>query len=156
METIKLRPHHLLDVVTDFQRDEDPDYVRAPGQNNVRTFVRMLPEELDTRAEFVIGPDFICEPCGHLQPDGSCDRILEQHRPPEPIDTYNDRLDRRILDYLGMAPGTIMTLREFLEMVNGRAPGIEEACTHPTQQKAARLDELIKGLVELGVRSGGK
>ena len=33
MEPIPLRPHHLLDIVRDFEPDRDPTYTRAPGEN---------------------------------------------------------------------------------------------------------------------------
>jgi hypothetical protein len=153
METVDLRPHHLLDIVRGFAPDTDPDYVRAPGENGVRTVVRMVTEGIDFPVRFMIGPDFICAPCSHLQPNGRCDRILERHDPPEPIDDYNDPLDARIFDYLGLEPGVEMTVREFLEAVNARLPGIEEVCTHPTEEQSARRDGLIQGMVVLGLRS---
>ena len=152
METLGLRPHHILDIVTDFQRDEDPQYQRQPGENNVRTLTRMMGTGLDIAVELVIGPDFVCTPCSHLRPDGSCDRILEAHSPPEPRDQYNNALDRRILGYLGIPPGTAITVHRFLTIVNDRIPGIEEVCTHPTQRRADRLRGLIRGLAELGIR----
>jgi hypothetical protein len=153
METVDLRPHHLLDIVRDYEPDTDPDYVRARGENGVRTVVRMLTKDIDFRARFVIGPDIICEPCSHQQPDGRCDRILERHDPPEPMDDYNDPLDARVLDYLGLEEGVEMTVREFLEAVNVRLPGVETVCTHPTEEEARRRDGLIRGMVALGIRT---
>ena len=153
MDTIDLRPHHVLDIVRGFQPDEDPDYVRGPGQNGVRTVVRMMTRSIDFPARFIIGPDFICAPCSHLHPDGRCDRILERHDPPQPIDEYNDPLDARVLDYLGLEPGVEMTVRRFLEVVNGRLPGVEDVCTHPTEEKSKRRQGLIDGMIALGVRA---
>jgi hypothetical protein len=153
MGPVKLRPHHVLDIVRDFAPDRDPAYVRTPGENGVRTVVRMLTQGIDFPAEFLIGPDVICEPCSHLQPDGRCDRVLTAHKPPQRMDDYNDPLDARILTYLGLEPGALMTVRAFLDLVNERAPGIEDVCTHPTEEKAARRDGLIQGLRALGVRS---
>ena len=153
METIALRPHHLLDVVTDFEFDDDPDCEPAPGENGVRALIRLVGANLDRPVRFVVGPDFVCEPCSHLQPDGRCDRILEHHDPPEPMDDYNDPLDRRILEALGIAPGTEMSIREFLEMINDRMPGFERICTHPGRTRADRREGLIRGLTALGVRS---
>jgi len=153
-EALQLRPHHILDVVTDFEPDEEPGYRPAPGENGVRTFTRMLSGGLGFPIELVVGPDFICAPCAHLRADGTCDRMLERHDPPEPMDAYNDRLDRRIFRYLGLSPGTVMTLGEFLVLVDERVPGIEQVCTHPTQSREARLAGLIRGLARLGVRRG--
>ena len=39
---MRLRPHHLLDIVTEYKPDEDPAYVPAPGENGVRTIARLL------------------------------------------------------------------------------------------------------------------
>ena len=152
MDTLDLRPHHLLDIVRDYAPDDDPDYVRAPGENGVRTVTRMLTNGIDFRARFVIGPDFICRPCSHLQPNDRCDRILERHDPPEPMDDYNDPLDARILGFLGLEEGVELTVRRFLEMANARLPGIEEVCTHPTEQQESRRDGLIRGMAALGIR----
>ncbi len=153
MDTIDLRPHHLLDIVRDFKPDEDPGYVRTPGENGVRTVVRMLTDSSDFPARFIIGPDFICAPCSHLQPNGRCDRILDRHDPPQAMDDYNDPLDARILDYLGLARGVRMPVRRFLEIVNERLPGIEDVCTHPTEQRSARRQRLMDGMVAIGVRT---
>jgi hypothetical protein len=152
MEAVRLRPHHVLDIVRDFRPDRG-DYAPAPGENGVRTVVRMMTQGIDFPAEFVAGPDVICAPCSHLQPNGRCDRVLDQHDPPERMDDYNDPLDARILAYLALEPGTVMTVRAFLETVNSHLPGIEEVCTHPTEERADRREGLAGGLVALGVRA---
>ena len=150
---LRLRPHHLLDIVTEYKPDEDPHYAPAPGENGVRTVARLVGRTLDVEAAFVIGPDSICEPCSHLGPNGRCDRILQHHKPPQAIDDYNDPLDARVLAYLGLEPGAVLSVRRFLELVNARVPGIETVCTHPGQERSARLAGLTAGLVALGVRA---
>ncbi len=152
MDPIDLRPHHLIDVVTDFGFDEEPEYEPAPGENGVRALVRLLGRGLDHPARFVVGPDFVCGPCSHLRPDRRCDRILEHHDPPQAMDDYNDPLDRRILAALDLAAGAVMPIREFLEMLDERMPGFESVCTHPGQTQATRREGIINGLCTLGVR----
>jgi len=158
-EPMMLRPHHLLDIVTSYTPDEDPGYLPAPGENGVRTISRLVGRTLDVMATFVIGPDAICEPCSHLGADGRCDRILQHHNPPQAtvaplaMDDYNDPLDARVLEYLGLEPGVTMSLRSFLEHVNARVPGIEAVCTHPGQEQSARLAGLKAGLKALGIRA---
>jgi hypothetical protein len=147
---LTLRPHHLTDILTDY--DPDREVKPWPSGNAVHVVTRMLADGLDQKAKFVIGSDDICRPCRRLQPDGSCDKILDKHNPPEPIDEYNDRLDQRLLDFLGLTVGGELTLREFFEIVNSRTPGIEAVCTHPTQNPEDRLNGLIRGLVNLGIR----
>ncbi len=150
---MRLRPHHLLDIVTGFTPDEDPDYVPAPGENGVRTITRLVGRTLDVMATFIIGPDVICEPCSHLGADGRCDRILQHHNPPQAMDDYNDPLDARVLAYLGLEPGVTLSVRSFLERVNAHVPGIETICTHPGQEQSDRLAGLEVGLVALGIRA---
>ncbi len=150
---VRLRPHHLLDIVAGFAPDEDPDYVPAPAENGVRTITRLVGRTLDVMATFIIGPDDICEPCSHLGADGRCDRILQHHKPPQAMDDYNDPLDARVLAYLGLEPGVTMSVRSFLERVNARVPGIETVCTHPGQERSTRLEGLKTGLVALGIRA---
>ena len=147
--SMKLRPHHLLDIVTEYDPDHPP--VPAESGNAVHRIARELPDRLDEPAEFVIGPDDICAPCRHLQADGRCERILQRHVPPQPIDEYNDPLDARILEYLGMHEGESMILRAFLQRVAESLPGIEEVCTHPTQCREDRVAGLRRGLKRLGV-----
>jgi hypothetical protein len=148
----ELRPHHRLDIVTDYSPPAGPPPQPAPGENGVRAVTWALAQSLDEEAAFVVGPDDICRPCSHLLPNGRCDRILQRHDPPQPMDEYNDPLDRRILEFLGLAPGARMTLRRFLALVNDKTPGIEEVCTHPTKERAARRNGLIEGLMALGLR----
>jgi hypothetical protein len=145
---MRLRPHHLLDIVKDFEPEHPPE--AAESGNAVHVVSRELPDRLDELAEFIIGPDDICAPCSHLQPDGSCERILERHNPPQPIDEYNDPLDARVLAYLHMQEGETMTIRSFLQLVADHVPGIEEVCTHPTQRREDRLAGLKVGLANLG------
>jgi hypothetical protein len=156
MDTIRLRPHHVLDVVAYWKPDHDPQYARKPGENNQRTFIRMMCRGLDIPAEFVVGWDFICRPCSHLKPDGHCDQILTHHTPVQAMDEYNDPLDRRVLDYLGMQEGDVMTVREYLELVNEHVPGVETVSHRPNETAQWRRDALAAGLVALGIRSSDK
>jgi len=145
-----LRPHHLLDILSRFERGKVPE--PADSGNAVHVVTRRVGRGLHQKVRFVVGPDDICAPCSNLRADGSCTRILDRHNPPVPMDEYNDPLDRRILAYLGVEAGSVMTLGEFLRLINARAPGIEAVCTHPTQDRAERLAGLIRGLEELAVR----
>ena len=152
MEPIRLRPHHVLDIVAYWEPDDEPGYERAPGQNGVRAVRRMMTEDLDIPAEFGPGPDFICVGCSHLQENDRCDQILTHYGRPLPMDDYNDPLDRRVLDYLGMADGDRMTVREFLELVNRNTPGVELVSHRTNETDESRRDGYVKGLIALGIR----
>jgi len=146
-----LRPHHLLDLVRDYAPPEGPEPDRPDGANAVPQAAHALAENLDRSVRFVVGPDDICAPCSHLQADGRCDRILDRHVPPEPIDEYNDPLDRRILARLGLDEGAELTIGEFLRQVAADLDAVAAVCTHPTEVTAERLAGLRRGLRRLGL-----
>ena len=106
---------------------------------------------LELEIEFVVGADEICQPCTHLLDDGQCDDVLSQLDPPISKQEYNDDLDRRLLDYLGLTRGATMTVREYLETVARHLPGVERICTHPGEDRNARLEGLQLGLAKLGI-----
>ena len=151
MKIIKLRPHHLLDIVSDY--GHDVKFEPHPYGHAVHTVARMVLSNTGLKAEFIVGADDICRPCMHLQPDGRCDDVMPNDKPPSSKQEYNDDLDRQLFNYFNFAPGTIMTIWQFLENVNEIVPGVETICTHPGEDQKARLDGLKKGLFKLGIRS---
>jgi len=79
--------------------------------------------------------------------------VLHQLDPPPSKQEYNDTLDSRLFDYLDFAPGAVITIRQFLEIVTKKVPGIEKICTHPKEDQSRRLNGLIQGLIKLGIRN---
>lgn len=145
-----LRPHHLLDVVTGIGQGQE--FAPHPYGHNVHVIATMVLAGIDWTARFVIGADEICRPCRHLGKDSRCDDVLQQLQPPISKQLYNDGLDTKLVAYLGLRPGSEMTVRQYLELVNRHVPGIERICSHPGEEPGERLAELVQGLVRLGVR----
>jgi hypothetical protein len=83
---------------------------------------------------------------------GCCDDVLSQLDPSPSKQSYNEVIDCRLLDELRIKPGSVITLGEYLELINRRVPGIEKICTHPKEDERRRLASLTAGLVKLGVR----
>ncbi|MFC2076841.1 DUF1284 domain-containing protein, partial [candidate division KSB1 bacterium] len=148
---MKLRPHHLLDIVTQYGAGDE--FVPHPYGHAVHTVAETVLSDTSTKVEFVVGADEICKPCKHLQPNGKCDDFLYQVDPPRSKQEYNDELDNKLFTYLEFSPGTMMTVRKYLEMVNRKVPGVEKVCTHPGEETAARLEGLTRGLIKLEIRS---
>jgi hypothetical protein len=147
---MKLRPHHLIDIVSACghgTRFKPHAYGHA-----LHTVAEQVIGDPDLEVEFVIAADEICLPCKHLRADGQCEDVLHQLDEPESKQSYNDRLDSALFSYLGMPTGTRMTVRAFLEILNEHTPGIEKICTHPGERMEHRLSGLEKGLVRLGIR----
>lgn len=150
METMKLRPHHILDIVTDYGKGER--FTPHPYGHSLHTVAEAITSDMSIQAELVIGADVVCQGCKHLQPDGSCTDVLGQLHPSPSKQSYNEVVDCLVLDYLQIGPGSVMTIREYLEAVNEKVPGIETVCTHPKEDRKERLAGLRAGLVRLGIR----
>jgi hypothetical protein len=141
---LRLRPHHLIDLVTDYGRGRA--FVPHPYGHAVHVVARRVVEDRDVEIAFVLAADDICRPCRHLQPDVQCDDVLYQLSPPTSKQAYNDELDAAVLAHLGLQPGARLSLSEFLAQLRQRAEGIAAICAHPGEAEADRLAGLIQGL----------
>jgi len=144
-----LRPHHLIDILRDYGKGRA--FAPHPYGHAVHTVAERIRANLDTEITFVIGADSICVPCIHLQPDGSCDDVLAQLDPTISKQGYNDALDARVFETLGLMPGCGMTARAFFQVVAAHMPAIAAVCTHPGEDPAARLSGVRDGLRVLGL-----
>jgi hypothetical protein len=147
---MKLRPHHILDILRTY--GHGTAFVPHPYGHALHTVAQSILSDLSQEIELIVGADAICQPCQHLQPDGTCDDILHQLEIPLSKQTYNDTLDRRLFSYLGLTPGTVISIQRFCEIVHENIPGIEAICTHPHEHMQYRLNGLIQGLQKLGMR----
>ena len=150
MSIMKLRPHHILDIISNY--GHNVELKPHPYGHAVHRVAEAILSDMEIMVEFIVGADEICQPCKHLTSDGLCDDVLHQLDPPISKQEYNDALDRRLFDYLGFEPGRTIAIRQYLEIVNKKIPGVEEICTHPKENKRQRLDGLIRGLIKLGIR----
>ena len=150
MNIMKLRPHHILDIVSSYGHAEEfkpHEYGHA-----VHTVALLIIADIDQQVELIVGADEICKPCKHLCLDGQCDDIVRQINPPKLKQEYNDNLDNKLFEYFGFPINSVMTMREYLEIVNNKVPGVEQICTHPKEDPELRLRGLKQGLVRLGIR----
>jgi hypothetical protein len=147
---MQLRPHHILDIVSDY--GQDIIYQPHPYGHSLHIVAPKLLSSVDLKVKLVVAADDICKGCMHLKADGTCDDVLAQLHPSPSKQAYNDVLDCRLLDYLAIENNSVMTVRKFLQIVNEKVPGIEKICTHPKEDEKERLKGLVKGLTKLGVR----
>lgn len=150
MNAMKLRPHHVLDILTTY--GHGGQFTPHPYGHAVHLVAATMLSGLDLEVRFVIDADEICVPCKHLLPNGKCADVLHQLSPPISKQKYNDELDSRLFEYLGLGASPVMTLREYLEIVNNHLPGLEKICTHPKENQQERLKGLQEGLTKLGIR----
>jgi len=146
---MELRPHHLLDILSD--HGHGSTFEPSPYGHAVHSVARKVLADSNIKIKFVVGADEICRPCKHLQPGGKCDDVLRS-LPQRSKQEYNDALDRRLLELYQIPEGTVMTVREYFELVSRHTPGLEEICSHPGEDPAQRLAGLLRGLEKVGIR----
>jgi hypothetical protein len=151
---MRLRPHHLIDIITHY--GHEVAFGPHPYGHAVHLVAAQVLNDLATEIEFVLGADDICTPCRYLEPNGLCGDVLSQLAEPVSKQAYNDGLDGKLFPFLGMEPGTRLTVRQFLERVSRHVPGIEQLCTHPGEQEADRRQGLAAGLSRLGIGSANR
>jgi hypothetical protein len=144
---MKLRPHHLLDIINKYGHRQT--FEPHPYGHAVHRIAQALLADLDLAIQIVVAADDICEPCKHLKPDGQCDDTVASLRPPVPKQQYNDQLDIRVLGCLGLRPNTVLTARQFLQIVGSKLPGLASICVHPGETQEYRLKGLVEGLRRL-------
>ena len=149
-KVMKLRPHHILDIISGY--GVGVEFKPRPYGHSNHIVAGKILSDLDTKIQLVVGADAVCQGCKHLLPNGQCDDVLSQLTPSPSKQAANDVLDCRLLDYLNIKLGAVMTVREYLEIVNKKVPGIESICTHFKEDPQERLRSLTQGLIKLGIR----
>jgi len=144
--TVQLRPHHLLDIIS--QHGAGTPFEPSEYGHALHTVAAAVLADPQMNIEFVVDADDICAPCKHLV-NGRCDDVLRRFDPPKSKQEYNDDLDRRLFVYLGMAEGATMTFARFLRLIREHLDGLEQVCTHPGEDAARRRENLERGLDKL-------
>ena len=147
---LQLRPHHILDIVADHGRGVKIE--PASRGHSLHIVSMKLLSDLELKVKLIVKSDDVCTGCEFLMPDGKCSDVLGQLNPSPSKQAYNDVLDCRLLDFLEIEIDSVMTVRDYLGIVNKKVPGIEEICTHPKENKEERLQGLIAGLTRLEIR----
>jgi hypothetical protein len=146
---LRLRPHHLLDIVRNIGNNRE--IIPHENGHNVHVITLELLNDINQDCRIIIKADDICKPCKKLNNQGKCTDILHQPEFPVSKQEYNDELDTRILNHLGMEPGTIMKLKEFIELAAADLENIVPLCTHPEEDPDYRRNGLINGFRVLGI-----
>jgi hypothetical protein len=144
---MRARPHHLIDIITQYGAGQ-PFEPSAYG-HAVHTVAARVIADPTVRIEFGVGADDICAPCKHLV-NGRCDDVVGGFDPPVSKHDYNDALDARLLEFLGMEEGQVMSFAEYLTVLRGHLEGLAELCHWPGEEASARREKLERGLEKLG------
>ncbi|MEN6545460.1 MAG: DUF1284 domain-containing protein [Armatimonadia bacterium] len=144
---MRARPHHLIDIIT--QYGAGSPFEPCSYGHAVHTVAAEVIANPDVLIEFGIGADDICAPCVHLV-NGRCDDLIRCFDPPVSKHEYNDDLDQRVLRFLGMQEGEVMTFRQYTQVLRGHLDGLAELCSHPGEEPQEKHQKLAQGLEKLG------
>ena len=141
---LRLRPHHILDIVRNVGNNREIKPHEYGHDQHIIT--KMIIEDINQNCLLVIDNDDICGPCIHLQPNNVCNDTLHQLDIPKSKQEYNDNLDKTILNFLSISPGTTITISHYLTLISNNIEPIVEICTHPKEDKVYRKNGLVNGI----------
>lgn len=141
---LHLRPHHLIDIIRNIglERPLKPH----PYGHAQHIITQAILDGSEKEFMLAVRADDLCRPCIHLAPGGKCKDILSQLKEPVLKQDYNDLLDRRLLGFFGLEEGIIVSLSDFLQMIENRFEELLPVCLHPKEDLASRREGLLKGL----------
>lgn len=144
---IRLRPHHLIDIIRNIghERPVEPH----PFGHAQHLITGMLLDGNNHEIMLVAEADDLCAPCEHLNDSGQCRHNLPQLEVNVSKQKYNDALDGRLFRFFELEPGSVISLRRFLVMIQSRFEEVVPLCLHPEEDFDYRRDGLRKGLVKL-------
>ena len=145
---IRIKPHHFVDIITSFgggQRTFEP----SPHGHAVHTVSERILSDRAVTLELVLGMDDICAPCRNNQGGVCVDTIDISYRPlaPSSKGAWNERIDLRWFERLGLKEGDQLTSSEFCRIVRERFGDIYEIYREiPRDMTAERERKLMKGI----------
>jgi hypothetical protein len=145
-EPLKLRPHHILDIISDYGNNVKSE-PHSYG-HSLHIITPMIISDPGIKVQLVVGNDAVCKGCKHLT-GTKCDDVLSQLNPSPSKQAYNDVLDSILLDFLEMKENTVLTVIEYVDLVDRKMPDIVDYCTHPKENKKDRLKGMEAGIVKI-------
>ena len=148
LSMLTIKPHHFIDIITQFG-DEGAPLQPHPFGHAVHTVAQQLLTNRNIMLCMELGSDAICEPCCH-NVSGVCDDTIDtSFRPQAPASKqdYNQLIDRRWCERLGLEQGDRLSARAFCARVQDRAGNIEEIYREtPAERTQARQAKLLEGI----------
>jgi hypothetical protein len=142
-EPLKLRPHHILDIISDYGNGIKS--VPHPYGHSLHIITPMIISNPKIKVQLVVVNDDICKGCKHLT-GTKCDDVLSQLNPSPSKQAYNDVLDSILLDFLEIKENTVLAVIEYVNLVDKKMPEIVNLCTHPKENKKDRLNGMKAGI----------
>ena len=148
-DVVRVKPHHLIDILTTFGGGGGESFRPHPYGHAVHLVAEQVLADPELTLEMELGADDICAPCLH-NIDGLCDDTIDTTGRPEVPPAkrqWNLMLDRRWCDRLGLAQGDRLTARQFARRALERAGDITDIYREmPPDGTAERARKLRAGL----------
>jgi hypothetical protein len=144
MNLIKLRPHHLLDIVRDFGNGIKKKKMHPWGASVAEVTEKVL-FNIDQDIILVSQVDSICETCSKLEKQICVARISDNLLMRE----YNDNLDTCLFRRMKLEEGQRISIRDFLVLVKNDLDNIVALFTSPNNNPAIRLNSTRNALKKL-------
>jgi len=147
-DLVRIKPHHFVDIITSFgagQRTFDP----SPYGHAVHTVSEHILSDRAVMLELVLGMDDICAPCRNNRGGVCVDTIDISYRPEAPSskEAWNERIDLRWFERLGLKEGDRLAASEFCRIVRERVGNVFEIYREiPRDMTAERERKLMKGI----------
>lgn len=150
-DAIRIKPHHLIDIITDYGAGRE-EWKPSTYGHAVHTVAARLVKDRDLTVEMQSGADDICAPCVH-NVDGLCDDAIDtSFRPDAPSSKreWNLIIDRRWYGRLGLGDGDRLTAKGFVRLVRDAiGGGIADVYRElPPAMVAERLEKLKAGAMK--------
>jgi hypothetical protein len=141
---IKIRPHHLLDIIRDFGNDVKRE--THPWGASLACVSQSILSNINQKVEFVSGVDSICKTCSKLNGHICEARINNELL----MRDYNDRLDHALFSALNITPGTKLSVIEFLQIINNNID-VLNFFNSPSNNPMIRKHGTLSAFKKLGI-----
>ena len=147
-QTIKIKPHHFIDIITSLA---DVPILLSPHPygHAVHSISECILKNRAVILEFELGADDICQPCKHNNKD-ICDDIIDtSFRPQAPASKreWNLIIEQRWCQRLKIKPGDKMPVIEFCNLLKENCDTLNEIYPeNPVDRTLVREKNLKKGL----------
>jgi len=146
MIIIKIRPHHLLDIIRDYGNkvEKEPHNFGA----SLKKVADDILSDIDQTIRLVANVDSICITCSKLKNNICLAEINNELL----MRDYNDKLDSSLFDVMKLSPNTEIKVRSFLKIVNNNISSVLSQFTIPSNNPEVRKTGTIIALVKLKIR----
>jgi hypothetical protein len=145
---LAIKPHHFVDIITALGEGRTQFEPHSYG-HNVHLVAAEVFANPGVPLRIELGADSICSPCRH-NVGGLCDDTMDtsfRPRAPRFKREWNQLIDRRWCERLGLEQDDCLTAREFCLLLRDRAGDITDIYAEvPPERTAQRQSKLTCGI----------